>query len=189
MELLVVQGTLKSLLQHHNSKTSVFRCSTFFMVQLSHPYMTPGQTIALTVWTFVGKFLALLFNKLSRFIIAFLSRSKHLLILWLQSPSTVILEPKKMKSVTVSTFSPSVCLEVMGPDAMILVFGMLSFKPPFLVSSFTLIKRLFSLSSFSALRVCRAHYTNLLYNKNHMEETIIYLIAEISCMGKYFMEI
>ena len=86
------------------------------MVQLSHPYMTTGQTIALAVRTFVGKFLALLFNKLSRFIIAFLSKSKHLLISWLQSPSTVILAPKKMKSVTVSTFSPSTCLEVMGPD-------------------------------------------------------------------------
>ena len=92
------------------------------MVQLSHPYMTTRQTIALTVRTFVGKFLSLLFSKLSRFIIAFLSRSKHLLISWLQSSSTVILEPKKMKSVTVSTFSPSICLEVMGPDALILIF-------------------------------------------------------------------
>ena len=120
--LLVVQGTLKSLLQHHSSKASVLRRSAFFMVQLLHPYMTPGKTIALTIWTYVSKVMALPFNTLSRFITAFLPRSKHLSISWLQSPSAVIWEPKKIKSLTVSIVSPSICHEVMGPDAMILVF-------------------------------------------------------------------
>ena len=122
LDLLAVQGTLKSLLQHHSSKASVLKHSAFLMVQLSHPYMTTGKTIALTRWTFVGKGLSLLINMLSRLVIAFLPRSKNLLILWLQSPSTAILEPKKIKFVIVSIVSPSVCLEVMGPDAMILVF-------------------------------------------------------------------
>ena len=122
LNLLAVQGTLKSLLQHHSSKASIFRHSTFFIVQLSHPYMTTGKTIALTRWTFVGKEMSLLFNMLSRLVITFLPESKHLLISWLQSPSAVILEPPKIKSVTVSIVSPSVCHEVMGPDAMILVF-------------------------------------------------------------------
>ena len=121
-DLLAVQGTLKSLLQHHSSKASILRHSAFFMVQLSHPYMTTGKTIALTRWTYVGKVISLPFNMLSRLVIAFLPRSKHLLISWLQSPSAVILEPKKIKSDTVSTVSPSICHEVMGPDAMILVF-------------------------------------------------------------------
>ena len=114
------------------------------MVQLSHPYMTTGKIIAMTRWTFVSKVTSLLFNTLSRFVIAFLSRSKCLLISWLQSPSAVILQPKKMKFVTVSTFYPSVCHEVMGPDAMIFVFWMLSFKPTFSLSAFTFIKKLFS---------------------------------------------
>ena len=105
LDLLAVQGTLKSLLQHHSSKASILWYSTFFMVQLSHPYMTTGKTIALTMWTFVGKVMSLLFNMLSRLVIAFLPRGKHLLISWLQSPSAVILEPKKIKFVTVSTFS------------------------------------------------------------------------------------
>ena len=113
---------LASLLQHHSSKTSILPHSAFFMVQLSYPYMTTGKTIVLTRQTFVGKVVSLLFNMLSRLIIAFLLRSKHLLISRLQSPSTVILEPPKIKSVTVSVVSPSVCHEVMGPDAMILVF-------------------------------------------------------------------
>ena len=120
-DLLAVQGTLKSFFQHHNSEASVLRLSPFFMVQLSHLYMITGKTIASSRWTFVSKVMSLPFNMLSRFAVAFLAR-KHLLILWLQSPSTVILEPKKIKSVTVSTFPPSVCHEVMGPDAMILVF-------------------------------------------------------------------
>ena len=122
LDLLAVQGTLKSLLQHHSSKASILLCSAFFIVQLPHPYMTTGKTITLTRQTFVGKVISLLFNMLSRFVIAFLPRSKHLLISWLQSPYAVILEPKKIKSTTVSIFPPSICHEVMGPDAMILVF-------------------------------------------------------------------
>ena len=111
-DLLGVQGTLKSLLQLHSSKASILQCSAFFIVQLSHPYMTTGKTIALTRWTFM----------LSRLVISFLPRSKCLLISWLHSPSAVILEPKKLKSTTVSTVFPSICHEVMGPDAMILAF-------------------------------------------------------------------
>ena len=125
LDLLVVQGILKSLLQYHGSKALILWHSAFFTVQLSHPYITTGKTIALTRWTFVAKVLSLLFNMLSKLVIAFLPRSKHLLISWLQSPSAVILKPKKIKSVTVSIVSPSICHEVMGPDAMILVFGML----------------------------------------------------------------
>ena len=131
LDFLAVQGTLKSLLQHHSSKASVLWCSTFFTVQLSHPYLTTGKTIALTRWTSVGKVMYLLFNMLSRLVITFLPRSKRLLISWLQSPSAVILEPRKIKSDTVSTFSPSICHEEMEPDAMILAFWMLSFKPAF----------------------------------------------------------
>uniref|UniRef100_A0AC11D3H9 Uncharacterized protein n=1 Tax=Ovis aries TaxID=9940 RepID=A0AC11D3H9_SHEEP len=121
-DLLTVQGTLKSLLQHHSSKASILRRSAFFTVQLSHPYMTTGETIALTRWTLVGKVMSLLLNIVSRLVITFLPRSKHLLISWLQSPSAVILEPQKIKSDTVSTVSPSICHEVMGPDAMIFIF-------------------------------------------------------------------
>ena len=121
LDLLAVQGTLKSLLQHHSSKASVLRCPVFF-IQLSNPYMTTGKTIALSRQTFVGKVLSLLFNMLSRLVIAFLPRSKHLLISWLRSPSAVILEPRKIKSLTVFIVSPSICHEVMGPDAVILVF-------------------------------------------------------------------
>ena len=122
MDLLAVQGTLKSLLQHHSSKASILRCSAFFIVQLSHPYMTTEKTIALTRQTFVGKVMSLLFNMLSRLVITFLPRSKHLFISWLHSPSAVILEPPEIKSATVSTVSPSICHEVMGLDAMIFVF-------------------------------------------------------------------
>ena len=103
LDLLAVQGTLKSLLQHHSSRASILQCSAFFIVQLSHPYMTTGKTIALTRRTFVGKVMSLLLNMLSRLVITFLPRSKHILISWLQSPSAVILEPKKIKSATVST--------------------------------------------------------------------------------------
>ena len=120
--ILAVHGTLKSLLQHHNSKASILRLSAFFTVQLSHPYMTTGKTIALTRRTLVGKVMSLLLNMLSGLLITFLPRSKRLLISWLQPPSAVILEPKKIKSDTVSTFSPSVSHEVMGLDAMIFVF-------------------------------------------------------------------
>ena len=122
MDLLAVQGTLKSLLQNHSSKASILLCLAFFIVHLLHPYMATGKMIALTRWTFVGKVMSLLFNMLSRLVIAFLPGSKHLLISWLQSPSAVILEPNKIKSVTVSTVSPSICYDVMGLDAMILVF-------------------------------------------------------------------
>ena len=122
LDLLAVQGTLKSLLQHHSSKASILWCSTFFTVQFSHPYMTTAKTIALTRRTFVGKVMSLLFNTLSRLVITFLPRSKRLLISWLQTPSVVILEPPKIKSDTVSTVSPSIPHEVMGPDAMIFIF-------------------------------------------------------------------
>ena len=135
-DLLAVQGTLKSVLQHHSSKASILWRSAFFVFQLSYPYMTTGKTIALTRWSFVGKVMSLLFNMPFRLVIAFLLRSKHLLISWLQLPSAVILEPKKIQPVTVFIISPSICHEVMGPGAMILVFWMLSFKPTFSLSSF-----------------------------------------------------
>ena len=121
LDLLAVQGTLKSLLQHHSSKASIL-CSSFFIVQLSHPYLTTGEIITLTIWTFVSKVMSLLFNMLSSFVIAFLPRSKSLLISWLQSPSVVNLEPKKIKSLSVSTVSPSISHEVTGQDATILIF-------------------------------------------------------------------
>ena len=122
LDLLAVQGTLKSLFQYCSSKLSILQCSAFFLVQLSHPYMTNGKTIALTRWNFVGKVISLLLNMLSRLVITFLPRSQCLLISWLQSPSAVILEPPKIKSDTVSTVSPSMSHELMGPDAMIFVF-------------------------------------------------------------------
>ena len=122
MDLLTVQGTLKSLLQHHSSKASILQHSAVIIVQLSHLFMISAKTIALTGWTFVGKVTSLLFNMLSRLVKTFIPRSKHLLISWLESPSAVILEHKKIRSVTVSIVSPSICHQVMGPDAMILVF-------------------------------------------------------------------
>ena len=128
------------------------------MVQLPHPYMTTGKTMALTSWTFISKVMSLL----SRLIIAFLPRSKCLLISWLQSPSAVIWEPKKMKFLTVSIISPSICHELMGPDAVIFVYWMLSLKPGFSLFSFTFIKRLFSFSSLSAIRVVSPAYLRLL---------------------------
>ena len=131
LDLLAVQGTLKSLLQHHSLKASIPLHSAFFTVQLSHPYMSTGKTITLTWWTFVGKVMSLLCNMLSRLVIAFLPRGKRLLISWLESPSAVILKPPKITSTNLSIVSPSVCHEVIGPDAMIIVFWMLSFKPTF----------------------------------------------------------
>ena len=122
LDLLAVQRTLKSLLQHHSPKASIPQQSAFFIVQLSHPYMTTEKTIALTKRTFVDKAMSLLFNMLSRLVITFLQRSKCLFISWLQSPSAVILEPQKIKSATVFTVSPSFNHEVMGLDAMIFVF-------------------------------------------------------------------
>jgi len=160
LDLLAVQGTLKSLLQHHSSKASILRRSAFFIVQLSHPYMTTGKTTALTRWTFVGKVMSLLFNMLSRLVIDFLPRIKCLLISWLQSPSAVILEPPKIKSVTFPIVSPSIYHEVMGPDVMIFIFWMLN--SAFSLSSFTFIKRLFSYSSLSAIRVASFAYLRLL---------------------------
>ena len=121
LDLLAVQGTLKSLLQQHSSKASILPHSVFFIIQLSHPYMTTGKTIALTRQTFDDKVTSVLFNMLSRLVITFLPSSKHLLISWLQSPSAVILEPRKIKSAIVSIVSPSICHEVMGPDAIILL--------------------------------------------------------------------
>ena len=152
LDLLAVQGTVKSLLQHHISKASILWHSAFFMVQLSHLYVTTGKTLALTIWIFVIKVMTLLFNMLSRFAIVFSPRSKHLLISWLQSPSAVILDPKKINCLTVSIVSPFICHEVMGSDAMILVFWILSCKPDFLLSSFNFIKRL------SAIRVVLSAY-------------------------------
>ena len=148
LNLLTVQRTLKTLL--HSSKAWILRRSAYFIVQISHPSMTTGETITLTRWTFVDKVMSLLLNMLSSLVITFLPRSKHLLISWLQSPSAVILEPPQIRSATVSTVSPSICHEVMGQDAMILVFWMLSFKPTFSLSFFTFLKRLFSSSSRSS---------------------------------------
>ena len=160
---LVWIGTLKSFLQHHSSKASILWCSVFLMVQLSHPYPTTGKTIALTRRTFVGKVMSLLFSMLSRLVITFLPRIKCLLISWLHSLSAVILEASpQIKSVTVSIVFPTICHEVMGLDAMILVFWMLSFKPTFSLSSFTFIRRLFSSSSLSAIRVVSSAYLRLL---------------------------
>jgi len=161
-DLLAVQGTLKSLLQHHSSKASILWCSAVFIVQLSYPYMTMGKTIALRIWTFVGKVMSLLFKMLSRFVVAFLPRGKHLSILWLQLTSAVILKPKKIESVTVSIVPPSICHEEMGLDAMIVVFCMVRFKPAFSLSYFTFIKRLFSFSLHSAIRVVSSAYLRLL---------------------------
>ena len=179
LDLLAVQGILKSLLQHHSSKATILWCSAFFIVQLSHPYMTTVKTIALTRWTFVGKVMSLLFTMLSRLVITFLPRSKRLLISWPQSPSAVILEPRKIKPATVSTVSPSICHEVMGPDAMILVFWMLSFKPSFSHSSFTFIKRLFSSSSLSAIRVVSSA------NKPEISQNQKYEISQNQKATKY----
>ena len=122
LDLFAVQGTLKSLLQHHSSKVLILWRSAFFTVQLLHTYMTTGKTTALTRWTFVDKVMSLLFNMPSSLVTTFIPRSKRLLISWLKSPSAMILEPRKIKSATVSTVSPSICHEVMGPDAIILVF-------------------------------------------------------------------
>ena len=144
-DLLAVQGALESLLQHHSSKASILQCSAFFIVQLSHPYITTGKTIALTRRTFVCKVTSLCFYMLSRLIIAFLPRSKSLLISWLQSPPTVIFKPRKIMSITFSIVSPSIYHEVKGRDALIFAFWILCFKPAFSLSPFTFIKRFFSL--------------------------------------------
>ena len=162
LDLLAVQGTLKSLLQHHSSKALVLRCSAFLIVQLSHLYLTTGKTIALTRWTFVGKIMSLFFNMLPRLVITFLPKSKRLSISWLQSPSAVILEPLQDKVSHCFPCFPSICHEVMEPDAMVLVFWMLNFKSAFSLSSFSFIKRLFSSSSLSAIRMVLSAYLRLL---------------------------
>ena len=162
LDLLAVQGTLMSHLQHHSSKALILQCSPLFILQLSHPYMTTGKTIPLTRQTFVGKVESLLLNMLPRLFITFLPRSKCLFISRLQSPSAVILEPQKIKSATISTVFPSICHEVMGLGVMMFVFWMLSFKPTFSLFSFTFIKRLFSSSSLSAIRVVSSAYLRLL---------------------------
>ena len=156
-DLLAVQGILKSLLQHHSSKASILQCSIIFMVQLSHPYMTTRKIISSTRQTFVGKVMSLLFNMMSRFVTAFLPRSKHLLISWLQLPSAVILEPKKTVCHCFQFFPHLVCHEATGSDAMILVFLMLSFKSAFSLFSFNLIKRIFSSLHFLPLGWCHLH--------------------------------
>ena len=161
LDLLAVHGTLKSLLQHHSSKASILWHSAFFIVELLHPYMTTGKIMALTRLTFVSKVISLLFNMLSRLVIPFLLRSKHLLIFHGCSQH-LLLETEKIKFVTVSIVSPSICHELMGPDAMILVFWMLTFKPTFSLSSFTFIKRLFSSSSLSATKVVSSAHLRLL---------------------------
>ena len=163
LDLLAAQGSLKSLLQHHSSKASILWRSAFFTVQLSHPYMTTGKTIALTRRTFVGKVMSLLLNMLSRLVITFLPRSKRLLISWLQSPSAVILGPPKIKSYIVSTVSLSISHEVMGSDAMIFVFWMLSFKPTFSLSTFN---RLYSASYFLQIFFCAKCYDFKNQNKS-----------------------
>ena len=161
LDLLAVQETLKSLLQHHSSKASILQCSAFFIVQLSHPYVTTGKTIALTQRMFVGEVMSLLFNMLSTLVIAFLPRSKQSFDF---IPAVTICSDFgcKVKSLTVSIVSPSICHEVMGLDAVILVFQMLSFKPAFSLSSFTFIKRPFGSSLLSAIRVVSSAYLRLL---------------------------
>ena len=151
LDLLAVPGTLRSLPQHHSSKASILLHSAFFIVQLPHPYMTTGKTIALIRRTFVGKVMSLLFNMLSRLVITFLARSKCLLISWLQSPSAVILETRKIKSATVSTVSPSICHEMMGCHDH--SFLNVELKSIFSLFSLNFIKRLFSSSLFSAISV------------------------------------
>ena len=159
-DLLAVQGTLKTLPQHHSSKALILQCSAFFKVQLSYPTMTTGKTIALTRQTFVSKVMSLLLICCLGW--SYLPRSKCLLISWLQSPFAMILEPQKIKYLTVSIVSPTICHEVIGPYAIISVFLMLSFKSAFSLSSFTFIKRLFSSSSLSAIRVVSSTYLRLL---------------------------
>ena len=171
LDLLAVQRTLKSFLQHHSSKASILWHSAFFMVHLSHLYMTTGKTTALTTWTFVSKMMSLLYNTLSGFVIAFLSMSKRLFILWLQSPSTVILEPNKIKSLTVSIVSPSIYHEVMGLVAMILVFWKLNFRPALSLFSFILIKR-FSSSLLPDIRVTIICISEVVLSPSNLDSSL-----------------
>ena len=178
LDLLAVQGTLKSLLQHHTSKASILRHSAFFIVQLSHPYMTTGKTIALTRRTFVGKVMFLLLNMLSRLVITFLPRSKRLLISLLQSPSAVILEPPKIKSATVSTVSPSICHEVMGPDDIIFVFWMLSFKPTFSTLLFHLHQEVLSSFGHKGGVICISEVIDI--SPSNLDSSLCFLQPSIS---------
>ena len=176
--LLAVQGTLRSLFQHHSSKASILQCTAFFIVQLSHPNMTTGKTIALTRWTFVGKVTSLLFNmQYNRLVISFLARSKHLFISWLQSQSAVILEPHKIKAATVS---PSISHEAMRPDAMFLLLWMLRFKPTFSLSSFTFIKGLFSSSALSAIRVVSSAYQVIDISPGNLDSSLCFIQPSVS---------
>ena len=177
LDLLAVQETLKNLLQYHSS--SVLRCSTFLMVQLSHPNVTTEKTMTLTRGTFVDKVMSLLFSMLSRLVITLFPRSKHLLISWLRAPSAVILEPKKIKSDTASTVSPSTS-QVMGSDAMIFVFWMLSFKRTFSLSFFTFIKRLFSSSSLSSIRVVSSAYLRLFMSPGNLDSSFWFFQPSVS---------
>ena len=182
---LQFQGTLKSLLQHHSSKASILQRSAFLIVQLSHPYMTTGKTIASTRRTFVGKVTSLLFNMLSRLVIAFLARRKHLLTSWLQSPSAMILEPKKIKVSPCFHCFPSICHEVMGWEAMIFGFWMLSFKPAFSLSSFIFIKWLFSSSSLSAIKVVSSSYLRLLiFSQQSWCQLVIHPAQHFTCTAQ-----
>ena len=180
LDLLAVQGTLKSLLQHHGSKASILQCSAFFTVQLSHPYMTTGKNIALTRQTFVDKVMSLLLNMLSRLVITFLPRSKYLLISWLQSPSAVILEPPQNKVWHCFHCFPIYCHEVMGPDAMILVFWMLSFKPHFPLSTFTFIKRLFSYLLSDKRVVLSAYLRLLIISPTNLDSSLCFFQPSVS---------
>ena len=184
LDLLAVQGTLKSLLQHHSSKASVLWRSAFFMVQLSHPYMSTGKTIVLTVWIFGSKVMYLLFNMLYRFVIAFLPRSKCLLISRLQSLSTVILETKKIKSVTVSIVSPSIYHEVMGLDTIIFIFWIPSCKPAFwaiLIPAWASSSLAFCIM-YSAYRASRL--AQLVKNLPAMQETPIRFLGQEDAPGE-----
>ena len=173
LDLLAIQRTLKSPLQHHSSKTSILQRSAFFIVQLSHSYMTTGKTIALTRWTFVGKVVSLLFNMLSRLVITFLPWSKRLLISWLQSPSAVILEPPKIVSHCFQCF-PIYFPWSMGLGAMILVFWILSFKTTFSLSCFTFIKRLFS-SSLPAVSVVSSAYLSIVISPRNLDSSLCFI--------------
>ena len=175
------QETFKSLLQQQSSKASVLQCSTFFIVQLSHSYMTIGKPIALTRQTFFSKVMSLLFNMLPMLVIAVLPKSKCLLISRLQSPSAMVLEPKKIKSITVSVVYPCICHEMMGPDAMILVFWMMSFKPTYSLSTFTFIKRLFRSSSLSTIRVVSFAYLEVIdISPGNLDSSLCFIQLSIS---------
>ena len=180
LDLLAVPGTFKSLLQNHSSKASIFRHSAFFIVQLSHPYMTTGKTIALTRQTFVGKGMSLLFNMLSRLVITFLPRSKHLLISWLQSPSAVILEPPQNKVCHCFHSFPIYLPWSDGTRSHDLVLFMMSFNPTVSLSSFTFIKRLFSSSSLSAIKMVSSASLRLDISPDNLDSSLCFIQPRVS---------